>query len=273
VLAADRLELDDPVIFMHPRDGRPVFVFPWLGRIGVGTTDIDHDGELDDEASISAAEATYLFEAVEHLTGERLTPDDVISSWSGVRPVLSSGAAKRPSQEKRDEAVWANDGLVCASGGKLTTFRLIAQQALAAALPSAAGDDVRDARVFAHRAPVDAGGSLGEARRRALAGRFGAGLEEYELLPGSGAGEIDGTPYALAELRYGARCEMVEHLDDLLLRRTRLGNLLAAGGEAIMDDVKQVCCEELGWDEARWREERERYERIWRAHYAPPVPA
>jgi glycerol-3-phosphate dehydrogenase len=272
VLAADRLNLQDPIILMHPRDGRPVFVFPWLGRMGVGTTDIDDDGELDEEAVISQAEVEYLLELVEHATGERIARSEVISTWAGVRPVLSEGAGKKPSDEKRDEAVWSADGIVCASGGKLTTFRLIAVKALEQAAPmlGGAGGEPSGEHVFTHPAPPTFAAGLPTERRRTLAGRLGAGLEQFAQLPGHDAPEIDGTGYALPELRYAARYEMVEHLDDLLLRRTRLGNLLDGGGTAIIDDVESICRQELGWDDGRWRDELTRYRQIWQRHYGPP---
>ncbi len=273
VLRADRLGLTDSIIFMHPGDGRPVFVFPWQGRVCVGTTDVDHDAGLQDEARISDDEVAYLHDAVEHLTGDRLTAGDMISTWSGVRPVLSSGGGKSPSQEKRDEAVWSGDGIVCAGGGKLTTFRLIALEALAAAAPFigyGGSHAVTDDRVFVHGAPAGVDGQAGDSRARTLTGRFGAGFAAYQELPGSDDDAIDGTTYNLAELCYATRNEMVEHLDDLLLRRTRLGNLLDAGGAAIMADVERICHDELGWDATRWRAERERYEALWRLHYAPP---
>ena len=62
-----------------------------------------------------------------------LSRDDIISTWSGIRPVIGSDEAKDPSKERRDHAVWNDKGLVTVSGGKLTTFRLIALDAINAA--------------------------------------------------------------------------------------------------------------------------------------------
>ena len=61
------------------------------------------------------------------------------------------------------------------------------------------------------------------------------------------------------------------HLDDLLLRRTRLGSLLRAGGEDIFAALEAICREELHWDQARWQAELARYREIWRRHYYLPA--
>ena len=62
----------------------------------------------------------------------------------------------------------------------------------------------------------------------------------------------------------------MQHLDDLLLRRTRLGLLLKNGGEQLFDALRKICFEELGWDESRWETELDRYHELVRRHYALP---
>jgi glycerol-3-phosphate dehydrogenase len=63
----------------------------------------------------------------------------------------------------------------------------------------------------------------------------------------------------------------VVHLDDLLLRRVRLGLTLPQGGLALLDRVRAVTQRELGWDDKRWVQEVERYQELWRSGYSPPV--
>jgi glycerol-3-phosphate dehydrogenase len=63
----------------------------------------------------------------------------------------------------------------------------------------------------------------------------------------------------------------VQHLDDLLLRRTRLGSLLENGGESLFPALALICSEELHWDSARWQVEEARYREIWRKHYYLPT--
>ncbi len=73
-----------------------------------------------------------------------------------------------------------------------------------------------------------------------------------------------------AELRWAARCEGIVHLDDLLLRRVRLGLLLPEGGAAWMDRIRAIAQSELGWDDRRWESEQVAYTRLWREAYSLP---
>ena len=61
---------------------------------------------------------------------------------------------------------------------------------------------------------------------------------------------------------------MVVHLDDLLLRRTRVGNLTEAGAEALLEKIRPLCEAKLGWDSARWEQEVSRYQDIWQRYYS-----
>ncbi|MFQ5435889.1 MAG: glycerol-3-phosphate dehydrogenase/oxidase, partial [Anaerolineae bacterium] len=128
-----RFPVAQAVSFLHPADGRPVFIFPWEGVTLIGTTDVDHHDDLDAEPGISPAEVAYLMAAIEsQFPGLGITLDDVISSYAGVRPVIGTGKDD-PSEESRDHVVWQESGLLTVTGGKLTTFRLIALDALKAA--------------------------------------------------------------------------------------------------------------------------------------------
>jgi glycerol-3-phosphate dehydrogenase len=84
-----------------------------------------------------------------------------------------------------------------------------------------------------------------------------------------GAGEaIGSTPYVWAEL--AAAChEQVRHLEDLMLRRLRLGLLLPGGGRSVLERVKPLCRDLLAWDEARWDREKQAYLKTWQEFYAP----
>lgn len=273
VLPRARLPVDDALTLLHPRDRRPVFVFPWEGMTVVGTTDLDHRDDLDIEAAISREEVEYLYDAVaSQFGGARLTDADVVSTWAGVRPVIGSEQHKDPSKERRDHAVWADGGLVTVSGGKLTTYRLIALDALRAARQYLAREvDLRDdgGRIFAPAAAVPA--HIPAQRAAALAGRYGHAVAAYAQLPGAGEPGIAGTPWNFADIDWVLAQEQVQHLDDLLLRRTRLGNLLPGGGdEALLADIGARCRAALGWDDARWRQELARYRGIWQRYYALP---
>jgi glycerol-3-phosphate dehydrogenase len=81
---------------------------------------------------------------------------------------------------------------------------------------------------------------------------------------------IPGTLYHWVELRWAARREQVTHLDDLLLRRVRLGLLMPQGGETILPQVKGICQQELGWTKKRWEEETQAYRALWQRCYSLP---
>ncbi|MEZ5501635.1 MAG: glycerol-3-phosphate dehydrogenase/oxidase [Halioglobus sp.] len=275
VLPLAKLPVDDALTLFHPLDKRPVFIFPWEGTTVVGTTDLDHGDDLDEEPVISEQELEYLFQAVQALFPDhQLTRDDIISTWSGVRPVIGSDDARDPSKERRDHAVWNDNGLVTVSGGKLTTFRLIALDAINAAAPSLEEMKSREADDAVFQSPGVTADELGIADRQwaqRLIGRYGR--HTRALLAQAGEAErqpIGDTAFCLAECRWAARHEAVVHLDDLLLRRTRLGSLLRNGGESLFADLEPICAKELHWDKARWQSELARYRAIWRKYYYLP---
>ncbi len=272
IFPADRLPLDQAVTCLHPWDGRPVFFFPWEGIRLVGTTDLDHDRPLDEEPCISLQETAYLLAAVRaQFSLLEVGPEDLIATFAGVRPVVGSGQVD-PSCESRDHVVWEERGLLTVTGGKLTTFRCIALdalRALRARLPALANLDAR--RPVLDPVEVNLPVPLEERVRRRLLGRYGAAAPA--LVAAAGPGElipIPGTTTLWAELRWAARAEGVVHLEDLLLRRVRLGLLLPQGGADLLPQVRRVCQGELGWDEARWEAEEAAYLDLWRRVYRPP---
>ncbi len=266
--------LVDVLTTLHPQDKRGVYVYPWEGTTVIGTTDLDHDEDLDIEASISESETRYLLEAYNTVFPRApISNKDIISTWAGVRPVIGSEDTKDPSKERRDHATWSDNGLITVSGGKLTTFRLIALDALEAAqskLPPAKA--FADDRVFT--APHVNAESLSPDNPQwgqRLLGRYGnaaqtllADASETERQP------IGDTEFCLAECRWAARHESVQHLDDLLLRRTRLGMCLTNGGEEIFPLLEGICRAELGWDTSQWQDELKRYQDIWQHFYYSP---
>ena len=274
VLSASRFPVESAIFLLHPADGRRLFVYPWEGRTVIGTTDIRHGRDLDTAASMTAEELDYLLLTAGRLfAGRPPLPGDVISSWSGVRPIITMDKTASLSKASREHRVWVEDGLVSCSGGKLTTFHHMALDVMSRArsfLPPVG--EPGDRRIFA------AHGTTGEEllardpeRGERLLGRYGedavpliasAPVAETEVIPG--------TRTCLAQLRWALRHESVVHLDDLMLRRTRLGLLLENGGEAMLDDVRRLCRDERGWSPSRWEQERNRYRGVIERYYAVP---
>ena len=269
-----RLPVAQAVSFFHPFDHRPVFIFPWENVTLVGTTDVDHSFPLDLEPMISPSEVAYLMAAVEYqFPSLAVSLEDVISSYAGVRPVIGSGK-DNPSDESREHIIWEENGLFTVTGGKLTTFRLIALDVLKALRHHIPGMPEPD-----HHMPVlnqidyqiPECNDMSDNCRRRLLGRLGldAKLMVEAAQPGEMAA-IPGTNYLWAELRWAARSEGVCHLDDLLLRRTRLGLILPHGASSILPRVKHICLTELGWDENRWQQEQTNYQLLWEDSYSLP---
>ncbi len=161
------------------------------------------------------------------------------------------------------------------TGGKLTTFRLIAVETLRLLrkrIPAFARARC-DAGVFRPSgAPPPEGAGLEAATARRLAGRHGAAAAA--VVAGARDGELEpvaGTPWLWAEIRYAARAERVVRLDDLLLRRVRVGLVLPDGGASLLPRVAAICREELAWDDERWRMEEQDYLARWRASYSVPA--
>ncbi len=281
IIPHKRLPVSAVVTAMHPKDKRPVFIFPWEGATVVGTTDLDHSQNLNTEASIDAEEFNYLLELVNLQFPEKgITRSDVMATYAGVRPVIASEKAsksnsRKPSKERRDHAVWSDSGLITVSGGKLTTFRLIARDALKAAQPWLNRAELRasDSQVFSPTQLTPKELFADDTyRAKRLLGRFGddsaAILKSAEIREHS---VIDSTEYCLAECRWSLKHESVLHLDDLMLRRTRLGLLLKDGGAQLFDELRKMFSEELGWCGDRWKQECERYQAIWQQHYSLPA--
>ncbi|MBO3276596.1 glycerol-3-phosphate dehydrogenase/oxidase [Pseudomonas schmalbachii] len=273
LLPAWRLPVAHAFSFMHAEDRRPVFVFPWEGATVVGTTDLDHDNGLDDDARISQREFDYLLAAcAQQFPMARIGAQDVLSTWAGVRPVVSNGgAAKKPSDEKREHMLWSEPGCVTLAGGKLTTFRLLALEVLHACAPMLGRSvDECDDHLFHAQPEVELPG-LSQPQQRRLAGRHGRALPELARLLGElGSERIGATDYLWAELAWAAEGELVLHLDDLLLRRTRLGLLLPNGAAGELPAIRALCQPRLGWDDARWEREEMEYLALWRRCYSLP---
>jgi glycerol-3-phosphate dehydrogenase len=276
VLPAWRLPLAQAISLMHPADGRPVFAYPWEGVTLVGTTDVDHADDLSREAAITRAECDYLMAALHAQFPQlNLTYDDIIATYAGVRPVIDSGKAD-PSKETRDHALWLENGLLTVTGGKLTTFRVIALDALKLAatqlqdLPALRGQ-LAPLPVFAVSPPLRYTPELPAGQAQRLQGRYGALAQA--LVDAAQPGELEnipGTETIWAQLRWAARKEDVCKLEDLLLRRTRIGIQLRGGGIDILPRIRSICQPELGWSDQRWADEQADYLALWAKHYNLP---
>lgn len=272
VLPFNRLPITRSVSFLHPRDGRPVMAIPWEGAILFGTTDVDHKANIQTDPSISSSEAEYLMEALRFVfPAQEYDFKDVMSTFSGLRPVVNTGKAD-PSKESREHAIWDEHGLLTVSGGKLTTFRIMARDALKAARKYLGHVDFDINTPVLDSFPPEAelrlsDSTLHPAQQLRLLARYG--IESIPLFAADSLHEsIPDTPYLWAELRQAANAEGVIHLDDLLLRRVRLGLLTPNGGLDLLPRIRAIVQPELGWDDIRWEKETIEYVKLWNTSYS-----
>ncbi len=260
----ERFPVYQAIALIHPDDRRPLFVYPWEGVILLGTTDCDHRLPLE-APRITAAEADYLLRAVQtYFPDLELGPADVLSTQAGVRPVVDTGKAN-PSAERREHVIWVEEGMVTVTGGKLTTFRLLALDALAAAhelnpdIPRPHAD-----RPVLEPTPTALLPGCDRHLSARLWGRYGTAAPA--VVAAGPLEPIPGTPYYEAELAWAAQYEAVVHLDDLLLRRLRLGILCADGGLELLSRWQAL----LPWDASRRQAEVSRYRAIHRHSHGLP---
>nr|MBC7244271.1 glycerol-3-phosphate dehydrogenase/oxidase [Chloroflexota bacterium] len=270
-----RLPVAQAITLVHPRDKRPVFVLPWEGAALAGTTDLDHRQPLDEEPRVESNEIEYIMEALEaKFPSLRLQTKDIMATFSGVRPIVASGKGVDPHKESRAHIVLEENGLVTITGGKLTTFRPMALDALRTAqrVWSAMPNPDGHAPMF-DPVPPDLNGStkLDTYARQRLLGRYG--MHAAALVAAAKPDELDIIPETdtlWAELRWAARHEGVVHLDDLLLRRVRIGLLLPHGALPLMERIRAIVQPELAWGDERWEAEVAAYADIWTRAYSPP---
>ena len=262
VFARSVLPLRGGLAWLHPRDRRPVFAHPWEGAVVVGTTDIDHP-VAEVPPTISPDEAAYLVEALRvPFPGLVLDASMALSTYAGLRAIVVPPGEENmpPSAMGRDSALWARPGLVGITGGKLTTHRATALEVL------------REVERQGLRIAAPKGTSITTPTATRLQGRLGSDGSAWvsERPAGEHAPLLD-TPYTLAELRWSMQHEQVRRLEDLLMRRTRLGLVAPGGALSLLTLLEGPCREDLGWDAARWADESARYRENWVSRHAPPA--
>ncbi|MDQ2761241.1 MAG: glycerol-3-phosphate dehydrogenase/oxidase [Actinomycetota bacterium] len=255
-------------------EGRTIFALPWLGRSLIGTTDNNYEGDID-HVRPSARDVEYLLDAINELFGTSLGPGELTGAFAGVRPLISTGDARKSVDISRKAELYeTSSGMITITGGKLTTWRRMAKMAVDRLVeregrhaPCRTHEIPIGEPVAPEQLPVVAG--VPRASYRALAERYGhaarnvlqTASERRELA----APILGGLPDLLAEAPFSARHEQARSVADVLLRRTRLGliagrELRGPGNQAPLR-VARAMGSELGWDECRAVAETERFHR------------
>jgi glycerol-3-phosphate dehydrogenase len=267
------------------RDGRVMFVIPWGEHALVGTTDTDHPGGPEQEPIVEPDDIAYLLETVNHYFPDaRLGVGDVVSAFAGLRPLIAPppGTEADPSDVSREEEIFESPrGLVTIAGGKLTAFRLIAEQVVDRAIAALRrqGDTRRFARSKTAVVPLPGGGSEPELLAAAavshdghglapavithLADRYGSRLDEvmgFVVRDAKLARPIaDGLPDPRAEVAQAVEHEWGLTLEDVLRRRTQVALLDGTGGGDVAADVASIMASRLGWSREAAEEAVRRY--------------
>jgi glycerol-3-phosphate dehydrogenase len=252
-----------------------LFVIPWGRHWIIGTTDTDWDLDKAHPAA-SSTDIDYLLEQVNRVLATPLNRDDVEGVYAGLRPLLA-GESEATSQLSREHVVTHSaPGLVVVAGGKYTTYRVMAKDAVDAAVhamdekvaPSCTenigllGAEGYHARWNA-RYRIAESAKLHVARVEHLLHRYGSLVDEILALtadrPDLGD-PLDGADdYLRAEVVYAASHEGARHLDDVLTRRTRISIETFDRGVRAAEPAARLMGEVLGWTESQVRREVEHY--------------
>jgi glycerol-3-phosphate dehydrogenase len=250
-----------------PKDRRSVFVVPWGDRgdgefafTYIGTTDTDYDGPLDDP-QCTPDDIAYLLRAVNASITTTITERDVLGTWAGLRPLVRDAGSERTADLSRRHSVRASpSGVVTVTGGKLTTYRRMAADAVDEVLK------VLGRRARSRTKRVKLHGATGwdaPDLPPVLAGRYGADARRVLALaraePALGEPLVPGLDYVRAEVVHAVRSEMAQTVDDVLARRTRARLLARDASAEIAADVAALMASELGWSEAQQLRQVEQY--------------
>ena len=277
-----------------PGDKRSVFVVPWGDFSFVGTTDTDYDGPVDDP-QCTAEDIEYLLRAINGSVTTEITEADIVGTWAGLRPLVADPEASgRTADLSRRHSVHRSDaGVVTITGGKLTTYREMAADAVDEIVEHVLDPKTlpkghrrsRTKRLKLHGAEgYDAlvasaatASPLGADVFTHLADRYGSDtgaiLALAENDPDLAAPLVPGLPYLRAEAIFAVRNEMARTIDDILSRRTR-ARLLARDDSAVAaPSVAALIGPELGWDDAEQSRQVAEYVRqIAEERTAPGLP-
>jgi glycerol-3-phosphate dehydrogenase len=253
-----------------------LFVIPWGRHWLIGTTDTDWDLDKQHPA-VSSRDIDYLLEHVNRVLETPLTHDDVEGVYAGLRPLLSGDAADTSKLSREHLVGHPVPGLVVVAGGKYTTYRVMAKDAVDEAVRTldggAAGPSVTEdvplvgadgyRALWNRRQTLAAEAGLHVVRIEHLLNRYGSLIGEVlELIqadPGLSAPLAGADDYLEAEVVYAATHEGARHLDDVLTRRTRASIESWDRGLAAADRAARLMAGALGWSEEQVRDEVEHY--------------
>jgi glycerol-3-phosphate dehydrogenase len=282
LLSTDDLDMGRAACVVPAGEGRNIFALPWYGRTLVGTTDVDHEGGIERVAP-AADDLSYLLDSVNEFAGTSLSDTDIVGAYAGVRPLISTGDPRKSVDiSRRAELYETSSGMLTITGGKLTTWRRMAKQTVDRIVERSG----RQARCQTAEIPLGmeidpaelkAPGQVSEESRRQLAFRYGHAarkvLKMTEAEPELAQPIIPGSPDLLAEVAFAVEFEQARSLDDVLLRRTRIGLTSASSfsTSGSVEGVAAVMARKLGWSRSEVRRQRDSWLETVRAEGLNPA--
>jgi glycerol-3-phosphate dehydrogenase len=290
IVPRERVGNRNAIVLRAPSDGRVMFAIPWEDQTLVGTTDTDYDARPEDVAA-DADDVRYLLEAVNaYFPASRLGESDVIGAYAGLRPLVAPPAAESatPSETSREEEIFESaSGLLSLGGGKLTTYRRVAEKVVdrvverlraleperrfaecrtgAVPLPGARVDapDRGGFRGFAKRVRASASPEVDDGLVRHLLYRYGTAamqlIGRLAAEPAATGRIVPELPYRRIEVTRAAENEMAATLDDVLRRRVPIAFRHADGGLSAAASVGALMARVLGWSAEETARAVERY--------------
>jgi glycerol-3-phosphate dehydrogenase len=264
VMPSERFQNQTAALIPSLGEDRFLFVIPWQGRTIVGTTDTDYTGDLDEPRAEASEVDRVVRSAARAFPSAKLSSEDVISTFAGLRPLGFRAGIGRPQDASRKEEIFENaSGLITIIGGKLTTWRRMAERVIDLAVRRLERLDGVP-RPEAHRSSTEhvqlAGGPIAHTSAEASEAvrDFGLPVTTVEYLIESYGGNyrvlleitreseelkstlIEGLPHIEAEVIYAARHEMTATVEDFLSRRTRLELLARDHGRSCAERVASL---------------------------------
>ncbi|GAA1535627.1 MULTISPECIES: glycerol-3-phosphate dehydrogenase/oxidase [Brevibacterium] len=265
----DKIKADPNTGIISKTEKSVLFVIPWEGYWVIGTTDTPWDQDVDSPVA-NSDDIEYLLKHANAILTEKLTRNDVIGVYSGLRPLLQPVVKEGQASTKvsREHTVMeVEPALAAIAGGKFTTYRVMAEDAVDFVL----GDDAKDRRSLTESIPLLGAQGVGAVRRgqsgiaekygwdedrvQRLIRRYGTLVEDiFDLVdedPELGRPLPGAQRYLRAEAHYAATSEGAVHLGDILERRMRLNYEVRDRGKAAAEAVAAIVAPILGWDADR----------------------
>lgn len=266
VVPKDALDADAALCFVTEKS--VLFVIPWGEYWIIGTTDTDWEKGLSlPDPAPTKADIDYILDQVNQRVRNKITREDIVGVYSGLRPLLSGKSDSTTNLSRNHAVARVAPGLVSVAGGKYTTYRVIGKDAVdlaAKELGFKVAESVTERtpilgadgyHALANQVPALARRyNLDEKRIEHLLGRYGSLISEVLAPAAEDASLLEPIPgaesYIWAEVRYAVTHEGALHIDDIVSRRLRIAIEFADRGVAAAQPIAEFVAPLLGWDQS-----------------------